>query len=156
MTELEQEINGIRKSLLQLHAQLLNSLREQYQIGQGSELNPFAWLQLITHDPAYVWIKPLNELIIDIDLLLETGEPRPADAATLRESIEDLFNFTLPPGSFADRYRIQMSGDPDLILRLQDLKALINHLPNLIASEPLQQRRLVWREQHQARRKKKH
>src|SRR5215210_5475930 len=75
-----QQLANLRRALLRLHKALLDAERADYErvYGQvtGGEL-----LQLVINHEQFAWLRPLSELIVRIDEMLDAVEPATADAA---------------------------------------------------------------------------
>lgn len=116
-------LQGVRLALLRLHKALLEVERGAYEkvygrVGSGSEL-----LQLVIQHPWFAWLRPVSELVVQIDEMLE-GTPdgeQPAtdgDANALLEQARALLKPSEGSGieEFTRRYNQTLQQDPASIL----------------------------------------
>lgn len=91
-------------ALLELHRELLVVERAVYEAANGPIGGPGAFLQLLTGDPAFAWLRPLSMLIIELD-----DEEVLAKAGGARALGETLFR---PGNVFSDRYHELLAAQP--------------------------------------------
>lgn len=65
----------LRKALLTLHKTLIDSERVSFEKTMGEIKSPNHFLQLLTSDPWFAWLRPLSRLIVSIDEALDQKEP---------------------------------------------------------------------------------
>lgn len=78
--ERERLVNA-RRGLLRVHAALLDEERIRYEREYGRIEGSGALLQLVIHDPWFAWLRPVSELIVAIDELLDDAGPVEPDLA---------------------------------------------------------------------------
>ncbi|MGH9896802.1 MAG: hypothetical protein ACREA0_33345, partial [bacterium] len=71
-----------RRGLMRVHAALLDEERIRYEREYGRVEGSGALLQLLIHDPWFAWIRPVSELIVQIDELLDDSKPGEEGLAT--------------------------------------------------------------------------
>ena len=83
-------LKDVRRALLRLHKTLLDAERVSYERGRGSVGGSGEFLQLVINDPWFAWLRPLSEIVVRIDELLEPAEPASEGEAqaVLRQSQE--------------------------------------------------------------------
>jgi hypothetical protein len=59
--------NVLHSRLLDLHKQLLDLVRADYEREHGPIGGPGPLLQLVTQDPAFAWLRPLSMLLVEMD-----------------------------------------------------------------------------------------
>ena len=73
-TATRQRLEKLRGALLRLHKLLLDDERAAYERVHG-RTSPAQLLQLLINDNAFAWLRPISELVVRIDELLEAKEP---------------------------------------------------------------------------------
>lgn len=114
--ETQERLFEVRAALLGLHKAILDVERADYERQHG-RVDPHRLLHLLTSDSAFGWFRPLSEMIVQFDLLLESD-----DVVTERQ-VSELFRDArslLQPAAegeeFAVRYRAIFQAHPDIIL----------------------------------------
>ena len=70
-----QRVMALRVALLRLHKALLESERAGYEKVFGKIGSPYQFLQLAATDSWFAWLRPVTQLIVAMDELLEAKEP---------------------------------------------------------------------------------
>ncbi|MBI3608917.1 MAG: hypothetical protein HY207_13225 [Nitrospirae bacterium] len=65
----------LRNALLTLHKTLIDSERVSFEKTMGEIQSPNHFLQLLTSDPWFAWLRPLSRLIVSIDEALDQKKP---------------------------------------------------------------------------------
>lgn len=138
MTEEERESNGpmtgptrarladLRRALLRLHKVLLEVERAAYERGRGSVGGSGEFLQLVINDPWFAWLRPVSELIVRLDELLEPSqEAGEADAQASLRQAGALVRPADGGGEFGRRYREALQRSPDAVLAHGALSKLL-------------------------------
>lgn len=116
----------VRRALLRLHKTLLEAERASYERGRGSVGGGGEFLQLVINDPWFAWLRPVSELVVHMDELLE-----PAQEATEGEALAALGQaaaLVRPPdggGEFGRRYREALQVSPATVLAHAELSKLL-------------------------------
>ena len=114
--------------LRSLHQALLGAARAAYEVEHGPVAGPMQLLHLAVHDPAFAWLRPLSELMADLDGMLDLAEP-PSDeeAGAVRGEIEHL----LAPsgGELAGRTVALVAEDPKIAIPYARVRQLLLALP---------------------------
>jgi hypothetical protein len=103
--------------LLDLHKTLIDSERAVYEADVGPVQSPHHFFQLLTNDPWFAWLRPISQLIVVIDEVLDAREPLTHDNidAVIMDSV-----FLLVPakskGEFSARYLAALQRDPAVVL----------------------------------------
>ncbi len=109
-------LRPVRQALLDLHKQLLESERAQYE-GAHGRVQPGELLQLLLNDPRFAWLRSVSELIVRIDEMAEADEPPAADAVDQVLSIVDRLLSQPDSGSdFARKYEETLQRHPELVV----------------------------------------
>lgn len=62
-----EKLKAVRGSLLKLHRELIDSEKAVYEKSAGPISSPSAFLQLLTTDPWFEWLRPSTQLIAAVD-----------------------------------------------------------------------------------------
>jgi hypothetical protein len=116
------QLRELRHALLRLHKALVDSERVTYERVQGRVATRGELLQLVIHDSWFVWLRPVSELIVRLDGLLEGDEPviageGPGVIAEVRELLTPAEG---GPG-FATHYFEALQRDPAVVLAHADV-----------------------------------
>src|SRR5262245_66545123 len=102
-----QPLQELRDALLDLHKVLIDSERAVYETNVGPIDSPHHFLQLLSSDPWFAWLRPVSQLIVAMDEALDAEEP------LTRDGVDVLMNepvFLLVPaergGEFGVRYMV--------------------------------------------------
>jgi hypothetical protein len=112
-----QPLQELRDALLDLHKILIDSERAVYETNVGLIQSPHHFLQLLSSDPWFAWLRPVSQLIVAMDEALDAQE------ALTSEIVDALMNesvFLLIPaergGEFGERYMAALQRDPHVVL----------------------------------------
>jgi hypothetical protein len=84
--ELRQVLAGLREGLLDLHKALIESERSGYEKTFGKITSSYQFLQLLTSDSWFAWLRPLSRIITEMDEVLD------AKKALTASSVKNLTN----------------------------------------------------------------
>lgn len=109
-------LRPVRQALLDLHKQLLEAERTQYERVHG-RVQPGELLQLLLGDPQFAWLRSVSELIVRIDEMAEAEEP-PSDGAVAQvlSVVERLMSEPASASEFARRYAETLEHNPSLVV----------------------------------------
>ena len=114
---LRKRLEKVRLALLTLHKALVDSERASYEQTMGAIQSPNHFLQLLTQDPWFAWLRPLSHLIVSMDEALDMKES-PDDAAV--EALLKETKILLAPSEsgegFSRHYFDALQRDPNVIL----------------------------------------
>ena len=111
-----QRVTEVRKALLGLHKALLESERASYERVFGKIGSSYQFLQLVTTDPWFAWLRPVTQLIVVMDELLEAKEPlTTAGVETLVGQVKTLLVPTVDGEGFSKHYDEALQRDPDVV-----------------------------------------
>ena len=111
-----QRLAKLRESLLDLHKTLVDSERARYESAIGPVQSPNHFLQLLTNDPWFAWLRPLSLLIVAMDEALDEEEPLTAamaDALVIRA--DQLLVAAENAAGFSGHYDNALQNDPDVV-----------------------------------------
>ena len=130
---MKDQLIAVAGALRMLHRALAERARRDYEAQRGTVVTPGEWLQRLTGDGEFAWLRSLSELIVDVDVFLE-ADPAPAedDAAAVRAEIERLLAPT-PAGTgteFAARYWPYVHDEPHVAIAHAAVRQAIDRLPD--------------------------
>ena len=80
--ELQRLMRELRAGLLRLHKSLLDSERTAYERVHG-QVNAGEMLQLVINHEQFAWLRPVSELIVRIDEMLDAKDATKEEAIAL-------------------------------------------------------------------------
>src|SRR5262245_21245536 len=103
------EMNGslleLRNAVLALHKALVDSERVSYEQTMGPIRSPNHFLNLLSSDPWFAWLRPLSQLIVAMDETLEGKTPiDPAETEALTKKARALLVASEVGEGFAKHY----------------------------------------------------
>ena len=117
-----EELRGLRHALLRLHKALVDSERVTYERVQGRVATKGELLQLVIHDSWFVWLRPVSELIVRLDGLLEGDEPAiAAEGPSVIGEVRELLTPAEGGPGFATHYFEALQRDPAVVLAHADV-----------------------------------
>ncbi len=86
-------IQDLSTELKVLHKALLQAGQAAYEAEHGPVAGGAALLHLVVHDPAFAWLRPLSELMADLDAVLDLGQPaNDEEEGAIRGELEHLLS----------------------------------------------------------------
>ena len=118
-------LTEVRRALLRLHKALLDEERADYErvYGQvtGGEL-----LQLVINHEQFAWLRPVSELIVRMDEMLDAVEPATeSDAGALLAGARTLLKPSEAGGGFGQKYFAAIQQVPDVVLAHREVTRLL-------------------------------
>jgi hypothetical protein len=133
------------------HSTLIQGLKRKHEARTGKTLHPFEWFQLLTQGPEYQWMKPMIEIMSDIDALNDQGSISSNDLAVVRHALDKLFDMDESPEDFKNKYLDAIAANSDLILSHAALKKAIDGLPRAAFEGDAASIRRSWHERRPRR-----
>ena len=125
-TDTRQRLTAVREALLRLHKALLESERAGYEQIFGRVGSSYQFLQLLTNDPWFAWLRPVSQLIAAIDEQLEAQEPlTAAGMEMLVNRAKSLLVITAGDEGFSEHYEAALQRDPDVVFAHADAARLL-------------------------------
>lgn len=114
--ETRNRLNTIRNKLLHLHKAILDAERASYERSNGPIASPHVFLQLVMNDPWFGWFRPISEIVVRIDIMLESKEPvSQADGELMLIELRSLLAPREDGEEFGVKYHRIMQHDPAII-----------------------------------------
>jgi hypothetical protein len=83
--------NRLSSALAALHRALIERTRREYERDHGKIAGPAHFLRLLMEDPFFAWLRPLSELMANIDQLRDYDSPARDEVSTaVRSAVERL------------------------------------------------------------------
>jgi hypothetical protein len=123
-----QRLENARHGLLHVHRALLEAERIRYERQHGRIENSGALLQLILHDPWFGWLRPLSDLIVQMDAWLdEDKESRgsPDLAEILLAQARERLRPDVDGAAFQQRYHRLLQEEPAVAVAHAEVRKLI-------------------------------
>jgi len=114
-----QQLENARHGLLQVHRALLEAERIAYERAHGRIEGSGPFLQLVIQDPWFAWLRPISELIVQIDEWLDEDEPGPGApdlAEILLAQVRDRLRPDEAGVEFQRRYHRLLQEDPSVVV----------------------------------------
>ena len=129
-------LTDVRRALLHLHKTLLEWERTAYEKVHG-RVSSHDLLHAILNDPQFVWLRPVSELIVRIDEILDHDEALLPEGASQREDVAVIMGqarmLVVPDeaGSrYAQRYHTALQQYPDAVLAHRGVTSVLKAAPD--------------------------
>jgi hypothetical protein len=127
---LRQHLTELREALLHLHKALMESERISYEQTFGKIASPYQFLQLLTTDPWFSWLRPVSQLIAAMDEMLDAKEPLTvAGADVLASQAKTLLVPTTGGEGFSQHYDEALQRDPDVVFAHATVAKMMRRKP---------------------------
>ena len=124
------KLQELAAGLRELHQELLDGQRDEYQRLHGPIAGGAQLLHLAAHDPSFAWLRVLSALMVDLDALLdEDTDPSDDEAGALRQELEETFS-TAKSGQFWDRGSPLLQS-PRVAMAYAQVRLAMSALPRL-------------------------
>lgn len=118
-------LNDARLGLLALHKALLDFERIRYERTHGRVETTGSFLQLAIYDRQFAWLRPISELVVQIDELLVSDEPgAEVDADTVMDQARKLLRADENGDDFQRQYHRALQDSPEVVLAHAQWKRL--------------------------------
>lgn len=128
MSSVRQVAQLLATELRSLHKALLEAARTAHEAEHGPVAGPTQLLHLLVHEPSFAWLRPLSELMADLDGMLDLPEPlTDEEAGAVRGEVEHLLSPTA--GELAARAVALVAIDPQIAIPYARVRQLLLALP---------------------------
>ena len=120
-------LRALRKELLTLHREVIDSERVVYERSAGTIPSPAAFLQLLAHDAWFEWLRPLSQLIAAIDAAI-ADKKHPLTEEIARGFLTDTKSLLKPDeygDGFGKSYFEVLQRDPHVVVAHAELMRFI-------------------------------
>ena len=123
----------LASALRELHRALMERARADYERAKGVVLSPGEFLQLLTTDAYFEWLRGLSELMVDIDLVRDAEAELVEEMSNaVRSAVEHLISAPktpAPPHAFAQQYWPYVQDDPHVAIAHAGVKKALEAWP---------------------------
>jgi hypothetical protein len=118
-------LKDLRLALLRLHKTLLDWERGTYERVHGRQSSR-ALLDALLQDPQFAWLRPISQLIVRIDEMLEDAiPPGQNDLEVVLAHVRDLTAPNETGNAYEQRYFAALQEHPDAVFAHRDVVALL-------------------------------
>jgi hypothetical protein len=124
---LRDQLNTAHRGLLAVHKSLIDHERARYERAWGPVPGPMEFLQLLLTNPFFAWLRPMSELIVQLDETSSTREPvNPAVASALLQQSRTLLTPSETGDEFAREYHRAIQESPPVATAHGDWRASVH------------------------------
>jgi hypothetical protein len=110
-----ERLQATRRALLDLHKLLLNRQRAEYQQDHGPLTNA-GLFDLAMNDPAFAWLQPVLQIVVQIDEMLEWNDLwNDEDAGRVLDRTRALLKASETGTPFEQKYDAALQAEPDIV-----------------------------------------
>ncbi|QIF03063.1 hypothetical protein [Roseimicrobium sp. ORNL1] len=114
---MSQKLSELRHALLELHKALVESERAAYEAANGRIQSPNHFLQLLTNDPWFEWLRELSQLIVVMDEAEDDEELlTDSNVDAMVAAVRKLLTASGSGEGFNKRYILALQGNPEVVL----------------------------------------
>jgi len=126
MEQLHRRLNTAHGALLRVHKAALDHERVRYERVHRPVNGPLEFLKLALNDPWFAWLRPMSELIVQIDEFVSSKEPTelPQGEALLNQA-RDLLTPGETGSAFAREYHRAVTESPEVAMAHGDWRRVI-------------------------------
>ena len=122
---IDARLQELRQTLLHLHKTLLEWERAAYERIHGRQSSN-ALLDALLKDPQFAWLRPISQLIVRIDEMLEDEiPPEESDLEAVLAHARDLSSPNEGGNAYEQRYYTALQEHPDAVFAHRDLVKLL-------------------------------
>jgi hypothetical protein len=115
--DLRRRLDAAHAGLLRVHKAIIDHERVRYERLHGAVGGPVEYLQLVIRDPWFAWIRPISELIVQIDEFTGARKPpRPDDGEALLRQTQELLVPSEAGDSFQREYHRAVQESPEVAM----------------------------------------
>lgn len=121
----ERLMKDLRQAMLRLHKTLLDWERRAYERIHGRQSSN-ALLDALLEDPQFAWLRPLSQMIVRIDEMLEDEiPPERGDLEAVIGHVRDLTTPNETGNAYEQRYHAALQESPDAVFAHRDLVVVL-------------------------------
>lgn len=118
-------MKDLRQAMLRLHKTLLDWERRAYERIHGRQSSN-ALLDALLEDPQFAWLRPLSQMIVRIDEMLEDEiPPERGDLEAVIGHVRDLTTPNETGNAYEQRYHAALQESPDAVFAHRDLVVVL-------------------------------
>lgn len=127
--DMMESIGEIRSALLDLHSALIEAERSAYEQEIGPIQGPNHFLQLLTTDDWFEWLRPISHLVSHIDAQMESDEVSDAEFTADVTSQVAALRASLSEGTTGARYTHWLQTSVPVLIAHGRLAKAVKSLP---------------------------
>ncbi len=128
MPAVPEQTQQLALELRSLHKALLQAARADHEAEHGPVAGATQLLHLVVHDPAFAWLRPLSELMADLDGMLDLAQPlTDEEAGAVRGEVEHVLSPSA--GELASRAVALVARDREIAIPYARVRQLLLALP---------------------------
>ncbi|HZG39201.1 MAG TPA: hypothetical protein VEZ50_11025 [Nodosilinea sp.] len=121
-----ESLRNFRPLLLKAHKILMDAERDHYEAHHGAIATKGDYLRLVLSHEQFSWLRPISQLIVQIDEVLMSKQPQPLERAPeLLNQARHLLHDTEIGQVFQDRTRLVASSNPEMAAMAQRMDELM-------------------------------
>ena len=121
-------LRQFRPLLLKAHKILMDAEKDRYEASHGPIANKGDYLRLVLSDEQFSWLRPISQLIVQIDEVLMAKQPQPLERAPeLLNQARHLLYDTDIGQAFQARTQVVAQRDPEMAAMAQRMDELMHH-----------------------------
>jgi hypothetical protein len=107
------QLRTLSGALQEVHRSLMETAQYQYELASGPVRSRGELLDLLLHDEAFAWLRPLSGLIVEIDeLAARDPAPTPTETAAMGTLVQAFTSSSDDPDAFGSRYVGLLTSEP--------------------------------------------
>ena len=118
-------VDQLRSALLRLHKALLDDERVSYERVYGRIATNGEFLQLVLGHAWFAWLRPLSQLIAQLDELEVEGTASSLESTAFMASVRTLITPAEEGTGFGKHYYDALQRTPDVVLAHATVRALL-------------------------------
>lgn len=126
-------LRHFRPLLLKTHKLLMDAEKDRYEANHGAIATKGDYLRLVLSDEQFSWLRPISQLLVQIDEVLMSKQPQPVERAPeLLNQARHLLYDTEIGQVFQERSQLVARSNPEMAAMVQRMDELMKPY----ASEP--------------------
>lgn len=119
-------LRQFRPLLLKAHKILMDAEKDRYEASHGAIANKGDYLRLVLSHEQFSWLRPISQLIVQIDEVLMSKQPQPLERAPeLLNQARHLLHDTEIGQAFQDRTQVVARRDPEMAAMAQRMDEIM-------------------------------
>lgn len=125
-SESQKQLHGLSRELQDVHRSLIEVSRQRHELANGPARSRAELLELLMNDEAFVWLRPLSRLIVEIGELA-ARDPASSEAETeaMCARVRVFISPSDDPDAFGSRYVALLTSEPHVAMSHIGLRARV-------------------------------